>query len=72
MGFHNHFNCDESYGRLKLPQCKEAQSRQWGMLSPASLRSFISFCDCCVETKSGKFDQRESSEVIADNLSKAG
>ena len=36
-----------------LPQCKEAQSRQWRMLSPASLRPFISFCDCCVETKSG-------------------
>jgi len=56
-----------------LPQCKEAQSRQWRMLSPASLRPFISFCDCCVETKSStiRFNVKFW-EVIADNLSKAG
>jgi hypothetical protein len=56
-----------------LPQCKEAQSRQWRMSSPASLRPFISFCDCCVEIKSStiRFNVKFW-EIIADKLSKAG
>jgi hypothetical protein len=56
-----------------LPQCKEAQSRQWRMSSPASLRPFISFCDCCVDIKSStiRFNVKFW-EIIADKLSKAG